>query len=370
MKMRRLILSILLSMGILVAEAQVNIQFVPELQGRNIDGLFNARIYSAKAQRSVSLTITVTERKRGRVLTVKTPAFSINPGSSTIPAAAVRPARLQFANNSFSSQIQQSGTLPEGDYEYCFTLTPEQGGLDPESPAEQCYSAEVTPFSPLNLTEPANQEKICLPRPMFSWQPSFPFVNGAAYQLILTEIKERQTATEAINYNLPLISQNGIVSPALAFPASYKELKAGKKYAWQVSLYKNQTVLNRSEIWEFVMDCKDSVARELSVSDHGYRDIEDLAKGNYYVSTGAVKFSLVNSYGKQELKYTLECISDASVQVKRLPRLFLEHGENKVVIPLLSNGTIRPGQTYILRVYLPGGEVKSLRVAYNDTRHD
>ena len=363
--MRRLILSILLSMGILVADAQVNIQFVPELQGRNIDGLFNARIYSAKAQRNVSLTITVTERKRGRVLTVKTPAFSINPGSSTIPASAVRPARLQFANNSFSSQVQQSGTLPEGDYEYCFVLTPEQGGLDPESPAEQCYSAEVTPFSPLNLTEPANQEKICLPRPMFSWQPSFPFVNGAAYQLILTEIKERQTATEAINYNLPLISQNGIVSPALAFPASYKELKAGKKYAWQVSLYKNQTVLNRSEIWEFVMDCKDSVVREMNTGS--YRSIEDLSRGNFYVTGNNLKFSLINSYNKQKLNYSIRCITDSRKKIKKLPVIHLKNGSNQIELALKKD-EFDDGFYYLLEVEMPNGEIKNLRFFYHDEK--
>ena len=362
--MRRLFLSIILTAMMLSASAQVNIQFIPEIQGRNIDGLFNARIYSATAKRNVSLTITVSERKKGRVLTIKTPAFSINPGSSNIPASAVRPARLQFANNNFSSQIQQSGMLPEGDYEYCFILTPEQGGLDPESPVEQCYSAEVTPLSPINLTEPANQDKICLPRPMFSWQPSFPSINGSAYQLILTEVKEKQSATEAINYNLPLISQNGIVAPALNFPASYKELKAGKKYAWQVSMYKNQTVLNRSEVWEFTVDCKDSVVKGEGKGSLAYRSIEDLEKGNYYIANGFLRFFLMNPYKEQWLNYEIECISDVNRKVRHLPRLKLLKGENNVEVEINDDNSFVDGFTYILSVTLSDGTIKRLRFLY------
>jgi len=367
MKMRRLFLSIILTAMMLSASAQVNIQFIPEIQGRNIDGLFNARIYSATAKRNVSLTITVSERKKGRVLTIKTPAFSINPGSSNIPASAVRPARLQFANNNFSSQIQQSGMLPEGDYEYCFILTPEQGGLDPESPAEQCYSAEVTPLSPINLTEPANQDKICLPRPMFSWQPSFPSINGSAYQLILTEVKEKQSATEAINYNLPLISQNGIVAPALNFPASYKELKAGKKYAWQVSMYKNQTVLNRSEVWEFTVDCKDSVKDVPDLTGVGFRDIDDLAKGGFYIAMGGIRFAMVNPYQAQVLKYEIECLTDPDIKVKKLPVIQLTRGLNEITIDLRNNDAFKDLNYYNLKVWRSDGSTQVLKIFYRES---
>jgi len=362
--MPRILISLILSLLCLQSFSQTTFLFIAEVQGRNVDGLLNARILSPVQKRNVTLTITVSERKAGRVLTIKTPAFSLNPGNNIIPATAVRPAKIQFSNNRMANQIQQNGVFPEGDYEYCYTLSPEQGNYDPEVPAEQCFDAEVAPFSPLNLTEPDDKSKSCERRPMFSWQPSFPSVPGATYHLILTEVKSGQNAVEAVNYNLPTVSQQGIVSPVLVYPNTYRELEPGKKYAWQVSLYKNQTVLNRSEVWEFTVDCKDSVEKKVEITNDGYRDIEDLLHGNYYVTYDAIKFLIVNSYGKHELDYEIECLTDPQLNLKHLPKIKIEHGKNKVIIDLINNSSFKPDFHYILRIKLPNGETKSLRVLY------
>ncbi len=363
--MPRILISLILSLLYLPVFSQTTFLFIPEVQGRNVDGLLNARILSPVQKRNVTLTITVSERKAGRVLTIKTPAFSLNPGNNVIPATAVRPAKIQFSNNRMASQIQQNGVFPEGDYEYCYTLSPEQGNYDPEVPAEQCFDAEVAPFSPLNLTEPDDKSKSCERRPMFSWQPSFPSVPGATYHLMLTEIKSGQNAVEAVNYNLPTVSQQGIVSPVLVYPNTYRELEPGKKYAWQVSLYKNQTVLNRSEVWEFTVDCKDSVERTPD-NDIGYRDIEDLLKGNYYVADKVLKFSLVNSYVEQDLRYEIQCLTDPSIKIKKLPVIKLDRGVNKITIDLTGKRAFKDNHYYLLKVWLPNGSSKSLRFLYTD----
>jgi len=360
--MPRILVSLILSLLCLPAFSQTTFLFIPEVQGRNVDGLLNARILSPVQKRNVTLTITVSERKAGRILTIKTPAFSLNPGNNVIPATAVRPAKIQFSNNRMASQIQQNGVFPEGDYEYCYTLSPEQGNYDPEVPAEQCFDAEVAPFSPLNLTEPDDKSKTCERRPMFSWQPSFPSIPGATYHLILTEIKQGQNAVEAVNYNLPTVSQQGIVSPVLVYPNTYRELEPGKKYAWQVSLYKNQTVLNRSEVWEFTVDCKDSV--EKKVANESYWDIEDLSGGNYHVANGRINITLINSYAPQKLNYQIECVTDLRLKPKHLPKLDLEHGKNRLTIDLSANHAFRNDYYYVLTVYMPNGSIKSLRFQF------
>jgi hypothetical protein len=245
----------------------------------------------------------------------------------------VRSAKIQFGGSQLSSAIQQNGYFPEGDYEYCFTIEPSSNSLNAEAPMEQCFNYELVPAAPLMLIEPYNQDKICEKRPLLSWQPSFPQIPGSAYQLVLVEIKERQNATEALNYNLPIISQSGMVNPILPYPASAKELSAGKKYAWQVSVYKNRTVLNRSEVWEFVVDCKDEVIEPV-IKDEGFRNIEDLSKGNYYVANGIVKYVIINSYQAQSLKYDIKCITEPSLKITRLPKIKLENGNNKITIHL------------------------------------
>ena len=145
-------------------------------------------------------------------------------------------------------------------------------------------------------------------------------------------------------------------------------MQAGKKYAWQVTSYKDQTVLNRSEVWEFTIDCKDSLPASVT-PDEGYRDIEDLLKGNYYVANnGTIFFTLINSYEKQELKYEIQSLSDPAEKHKRLPKVKLERGRNKVMINLSDNNSFKDSDYYILRVHMPDGTNKSLRFIYKEKR--
>ncbi|WP_207428881.1 DUF928 domain-containing protein [Pedobacter sp. SYSU D00535] len=363
--MRRILITLVLLLVCRSAFSQLNFQFVPEIHGRNIEGLLNAKISNAVARRAVSLTVTVSERTKGRVLSLKTAAFNLPVGTNTIPVNAVRSAKIQFASSGIANRMRQSGLLPEGDYEFCYTLTPEQGYYDPEVPLEQCFDAELTPFAPLTLVEPYNQDKVCETRPLFSWQPSFPHVQGGTYQLLLVELRGDQKGPEALNYNLPLISQSNMINPVMPYPASFRELQPGKRYAWQVSIYKNQTVLNRSEVWEFTVDCRDTVT-DTKLNYDGFRDIEDLAQGNFYVADGYLQFGLTNSYGEQNLKYEIDCISDPELKVKSLPALKLERGKNRIVIDLRSKRAFKHDYYYILKVWLPNGSVKSLRFVFKD----
>lgn len=363
--MLRKVISILLVVISVPAFAQVSFQFIPELYGRNIDGLLNLRIVNVSGPKVVTLNLSVTERKSGKIVSIRTEPFTLNNGNATIPASAIRNSKIQFGGNRVSAAVQQNGYFPEGDYEYCFTLNSAFGTPNPEVYSDQCFNYELVPSAPLSLTEPYNQDKICEKRPLLAWQPSFPQIPGSAYQLVLVEIKERQNATEALNYNLPIVRQSGIVNPVLSYPPSSKELQAGKKYAWQVSVYKNQTVINRSEVWEFTVGCDDNMVTP-GFTDDGYRDIEDLLKGNYYMANGSVKLSVMNSYGPQDLHYEISCITDAKLKIKRLPKLKLENGRNKVFIILDNRRVFKEDYYYILKIWLPDGSIKSLRFKYND----
>lgn len=365
--MGRISILIMLAFFSLPVFSQVSIQFIPELNGRSLNGLLNSRIINMSGRKDISLSVTVTEKKSGRVVTIKTPPFSLAQGNNSIPAAAARAAKVQFAANALSSMIKQTDNLPSGEYEYCYTVSPVAASQQQQETTEQCFDFELTPAAPLNLIEPANQDKICEKRPLLSWQPSFPAVAGSSYQLLLVEVKDRQSAVEALNYNLPLVSQSGIINPVLPYPASYKELQQGKKYAWQVTHYKNQTVLNRSEVWEFTLDCETADTTVTPIlTDDGYRDVEDLLRGNYYVARGAVKFALINAYQAQPMKYSVQCITDPAIRIKKLPEVKLTRGKNKINIPLSSNKAFKEGYSYILHIIMPNGSTKDLRFIYRE----
>lgn len=339
--------------------AQVIIQFVPEVSGRSVDGLFQCKIINPNRTQNAVLTITVTERTRGTVCIVKTSSFTLIQGTNSIPVSTARGASIQFANNNLGQFTRINKQFSEGDYDYCFNVKLSLSDL----PEEQCFSYLLAPFSDLSLIEPANHDKICDTKPLFSWQPLIPGIAESYYQLVLTEIKDGQNATEALNYNFPVINQSTIISPVLPYPSIARELTKGKQYAWQVTVYKDQTILNRSEVWRFTLDCQDSVKM---APDNGYREIEDLLGGSYYTAYGALKFALLNPYQAQVLKYQIYPVSGSEKKIRRLPQLILQAGTNKIVIDLVENGGFKQDGFYILKVWLLNGEQKSLRFLYKE----
>jgi hypothetical protein len=341
---------------------QLSFQFIPEVYGRNIDGLFSCRIFDPGQKITAFLNITVTERKGGIVCIIKTPEFTIFPGMNSLPLSVARGSAIQFSSNKIGHITGLSRLFPEGDYDYCFEVNFVHSD---NPPSEQCFPYTLAPFSVMNLIDPYNLDKVCNKRPLFTWEPLLPGIAGSYYQLVLTEIKQGQTATEALNYNLPIINQSNIISPILPYPSIAADLVPKIKYAWQVTAYKDQTVLNRTEIWQFTVDCQDSVKK---IPDDGYRDIEDLLKGDFYIATGYIKFALVNPYQAQNLKYEILPISDIKKKVKQLPKIKLKNGANEIIIDLSRNATFVNGNYYIMNVWLPNGTQHSLRFLYEEDK--
>ncbi|MHA4894141.1 DUF928 domain-containing protein [Pedobacter sp. PWIIR3] len=346
------------------ASAQLSVQFIPEVYGRSIDGLVNASIINTSGSMSVRLSITVTEDKLGKVVTLLTRAFSINKGNNVIPANAIKSSTIQLSNNASARFLQKNGYFPQGNYEYNFQVI--SAISTEEILIDQIFNSEVLPPAPLDLIEPYNEEKICNKKPVLTWQPSIPTAVGTMYELLLVEIKDRQTPVEALNYNLPVVKQKGINNPILLYPPSAKELITGKSYAWQVTAYIDQTIINRSEIWEFTVNCEEE---ESPVEDdNGYRDIEDLFRGNFYVANGYVKFTLVNSYNEQPLNYSISCVTDPGIRIRQLPKVKLKKGKNRVQLDFSRNLSFRDGYSYLLDLKLPNGPSKKLRFIYKDLK--
>jgi hypothetical protein len=347
------------------ASAQTSIVFVPEVYGTTLNGLFRASIFNASGVKSVRMNITVTEARAGKIATIQTGVFTIAPGNNIIPSGVARTASVAMAQNATANFIRRNQYFPQGDYEYSFNIY--SASSSEEIIIDQTFNNEITPPAPLDLIEPYDQDEICEKRPLLTWQPSIPKVDGLLYQVMLVEIKDKQNAVEALNYNLPIVNQKGVVANLLVYPPNSKELVAGKKYAWQVSAYRDQTVINRSDVWSFEVNCQDTVSAVIPI-DYGYRDIEDLVKGNFYVAEGSVKFSLVNSYHEQKLKYSIICISNKEIKVRNLPSIKLNIGLNKVKLDLSRNLSFKDAEHYVMKVELPDGTIKSLRFTYNDVK--
>lgn len=360
---KKIICTLVICASGFAAMAQVSIQFVPEVFGRSMDGLMNASIFNVSGKRDVRLRITVTEAKAGKVLVMQTQPFALVPGNNLVPVTAVRSAKIDIAANTVGNYIRRNQYFPIGSYDYEFVVF--SASSSEEIIVEQNFTQDLVPPAPLDLIEPYNDDEICEKRPTFTWQPSIPQVPGMQYSLLMVEVKDKQNAVEALNYNLPIVNQRGIVANVLMYPPISKELTVGKKYAWQVTAYKDQTVINRSEVWSFKLNCEDTVANKPEI-DNGYRDIEDLAKGNYYIASGWMKFAVINSYEEQALKYSISCLNEPTLKIRSLPKVKLKRGQNKIGIDFSHNSSFKDGNSYVMKVSLPNGSSKSLRFIYRE----
>jgi hypothetical protein len=359
-KLRQLLIVFLLLLGTCEAHAQIAFTFVPQVQGRTVDGLLMARIVNTAAQKTaVTLTVTVTAQRVGRIVTIQTPPFEILPGSNALPAGLIAKSSIQFAANKLADVCRQSGYFMEGDYEYCFQLFAVDKQKDVVG--EQCFDYFLEPFSPLLLVTPGEHDAICDKKPTLFWQPLLPAIPGMQYRLLLTEVKPGQAKVEALYYNMPIINQMNISMPMLFYPPMARELEEGKEYVWQVTAYKNDLKLADSEVWDFTISCKDSSKKALPES---FRNIEDLTQGNFYLAKNELLFAVRNIYDKANLSYRIHCITKPDMKIRKLPVVKLERGINHITIDLSENRSFIDGYYYVLDVKLPNGSEKQLRFLY------
>ncbi len=361
---KTLIAFLLLLCTMVEVRAQASIDFIPAISGATLDGLMNVRITNTGSKKTVRLDIRVSQEDEVgsvQIVQITTAPFELNIGTNVVPPSIVRSAQVKIGTSETARFLQQNGYFPAGNYVYEYRM---MHLATQELLLEQTFIHELEPAAPLNLVEPYDRDEICEQRPLLSWQPHIPLTAGAQYQVVLTEIKDRQNGIEALQYNLPIINQKGIMANLIMYPAVARDLERGKRYAWQVTAYKGNTVLNRSEVWSFTMKCPDTTAtKQLELS---YRDIEDLAKGNFYMAQGRLSFILVNSYAEQPLQYAISCLTDPKLKVKNLPKKTLARGKNKVDIDLGDNRAFRQDYSYMLTVVMPNGQLKNLRFVYKE----
>src|SRR4051794_39509556 len=137
------IILILLVCWRLPALAQVTVQFIPETNGRNLDGLLNCHVINQFQRISATLVITVTERQGGTVCRISTPEFTLVPGDNRLPMAAARSATIQFGDNRLGKMTGLNRIFPEGDYDYCYEFS---FSHTDNAPFEQCFSYTLAPF--------------------------------------------------------------------------------------------------------------------------------------------------------------------------------------------------------------------------------
>lgn len=347
------------------ASSQIVIAFEPAVNGMTLQGLQRARIVNAlNTVTNGKLRITVRDAAGSMVVSIMTPSFSLHPGVNQLNSVIFSHGKIMMGSSPAARVVSQTGRFPEGELQYCYEFL-----SDPPKPTspplvyENCYNYYIQPYSPLVLIYPANGSHLCNPRPDFSWQPPFPGSRDMRYRLILTEVQPGRPVAQIIADGLPLVDKGGLMSNLFVYQPPSPSLVRGHTYAWQVTAHVNQIMVQRSDIWVFTYDCQEE--KPDSVFD-SYTEAKAEIDGNYYVADKVLKFSVQNPYKAGHLDYSIVDLANPFDVIKRLPRLPLQTGLNKIDLPLSRNKAFQPGHTYLMKIHNVSNHDVVLRFTYKE----
>lgn len=345
------------------ARAQVMLQFNPQVDGTVLDRIGNLHIqYSPPGSCQARLQITVTKNGTpGALVKVSTPVFTIRTGLNIPGPQAMAGATFTFQQSALGQNLAQTHRFYDGEYEYCFELS--LLNKEGNDYFESCFDYTVQVMTPLLLVDPYDKETTCNRRPNLLWQPVLPMQPSMTYTLILSEEGPGQTKAEAINFNKALIFQSGIAGNSLTYPPQAPDLDSNRTFAWQVWGVENNTIVTKSEIWEFTVTCSGD---STSTSRDSYRDLSETVDAASYLAKGWVHFSFYNSYGPYNLNYSIVDLSKQNKVVKNLPTLVAIHGYNKYDVDLGDISNMNTGDQYLLKIHTTDGKTLQLKFVYSD----
>lgn len=366
MKRFQLTITLLIAITLIQSSlmAQVQVSFQPGIYGKTLDGLTFFQINNqTSSDFNAALRIIVTEDKAGKVAEINVSSIYVKRGLTFFNRSILGTSQLKFGFTQIAAIARQTGKLPEGEYEYCYELTPAETKPGVLDFYENCFHQNLEPLTPLLLIDPADEEKICNQKPPFLWQAPMPVNFNARYRIIVAEVKDKQTPVEALSFNQPVINVSELREPRMNFPMSIKELDKGKTYVWQIYYSVNNILLTKSEIWTFKIDCEEE--KEIQ-GDDSYRELKPGVGGDFYVATRRLKFAVNNSYNDGDLNFTITNLKETDKPVQNLPKLKLITGANKYELKLSEYREFKNGEHYQLEVQLPNGQKLFLRFTYQD----
>jgi hypothetical protein len=268
--------------------------------------LWNASVLNNGADpKTVRLKIQFSDASTNQLIfTASSKQFVLATGLSLIQYNNVLPVTYNLTNSSYQIDGNPDGFLPIGVFNICYIIM-EETGETPQELAEECASVEVEPLSPPQLVFPEHEARILDRRPGFTWLAPSPggLISNLNYRLVLVEVLPTQSSSDAIQQNVPIISQQNITANSFNFPAAYPQLDTGKNYAWQVIAATNTSEVSKSEVWAFKVQ-------------YSYADSSIKTGGTVYAAMNRhQEGAYILSYEKLHFQYTNE-INDSTVTLK------------------------------------------------------
>jgi len=249
-----LTVSVLLTAAI-TATAQVSLQpVVPAVGMIQKTQLWNVLIANSSSEPyNCRLELVLKDRSSNlEVFTATTSVFALGAGAKQFNINSLGPVQYNYLSPGFDAK--QTGLLPVGNYTACYSLT--GTGEKAISLADECIQFDIEPLSPPMLISPADSSLLETAPAQFSWIPPAPdgMFSRLNYEIIITPVNEGQTATEAIQENVPFYSQGNLTANFLSYAAAYQAFEKDKWYAWQVVARDDRNYAGKKDAWVFKMN--------------------------------------------------------------------------------------------------------------------
>jgi len=225
----------------------INIQ-IPNAGLIQRERLWDISLVNNSEMQEVMLSLNLQDASSGEtVLTAETGSVFATKGIKLLKAKDLTPISYSYSSSSFSRTF-----LPMGSYIACYqvvSITNRKNSVL----AEECIRINIDPLSPPILALPDNKSYCETAYPQFSWLPPTPIemFTDLTFDLIVVEINEGQTPSQAIQENAPIYLNSSIKKTFENYPASFSKLDTSKIYAWQVIARNNLNYAGKTEVWTF-----------------------------------------------------------------------------------------------------------------------
>lgn len=367
-RMKKLLVVFALVLCCIVAKTQivVNVQ-MPQVGLHLNSQLWNLTLVNAgNAGADIRIDMIVSEAQSGDpVLAGSSRVFYLPTGTRPIQLTDLMPIQYNVINSSYGASVSPDGFLPVGNYIVCFSIF-KRGPEEFEKIAEECETITVEPASPPILVYPEDEAVITENRPVFLWIPPSPvfLFSNLSYELVLVEILENQQPGDAVQNNLPLLQQNNVMYPFLAYPPALPALDTGKLYAWMVKASNNYTPVSNSEVYSFrLQTAKDSI----KIMTRVYTVLKSPDEMKFTYARNSLYYEYANNQANDTL--VLELLDVTTAQTKKIALsqvsfVPVKSGQNFLTLPLEPLQGMVNHHIYILNARNRNEKIFALKFIY------
>jgi hypothetical protein len=286
------------------------------------------------------------------VLSAMTGFFTLPPGMRAVQMQSLEPILYNYGSGMVPDR-SADGMLPLGKYQVCYQLIL-VNGENQTIIADDCEEIEVEPLSPPLLSMPENDSLVQTANPSFTWTPPTPMAmfGDLNYDLLISELNDGQSITDAIQKNLPFQQAQGLQQPFFSYPLQGPQLEEGKNYVWQIVARDRQQYAAKSEVWIFRMPDKKIIP---PLSSLVYLVMDDKSNGGGVIDPGILHLKYISSATAHQASILIKDENGSLLQTAQLP---IRQGDNYLDIPL--NGRFQSKHNYTAIIQDTDGKTSSL----------